>query len=80
LSIPHTYVVVNKVTAAYDEERVRSQIASAYGCEVAAILPYADEIAELTGGGLFAVEHPTHRATAAIARIQKELIREGYRD
>ena len=73
LNVPRTAVVVNKAPADYDRRSVRRQIVEGYGCEVAAILPYSDEIAALESRALFAQRYPNHPATWAIRRLARTI-------
>jgi septum site-determining protein MinD len=74
LNVSQTQVVVNKAPADYDRISVRRQISEGYGCDVAAILPYSDEIAALESRALFAQRYPQHAATWAIRRLAQSIL------
>jgi MinD-like ATPase involved in chromosome partitioning or flagellar assembly len=74
LNCPRVMVVVNKVAAGQDPEKVRAQAESAYGCAVAAVIPYSTDVAELAGGNVFVLEHPEHALTGRFARITEQLV------
>ena len=73
LMVPQVGVVVNKAPVGYSRQSVRRQIAEGYGCEVAAILPYADEIAALESRSLFACRYPDHPATWTLRQLADAL-------
>ncbi len=69
LGVPEILLVVNKVPRAFDPATVRARVAAAYGCEVAAVLPHADEMMILASEGLFALRHPTHPLTTGLKSV-----------
>ncbi|MBN1284150.1 MAG: AAA family ATPase [Anaerolineae bacterium] len=75
LEVPRMMLIVNEVPLAYDPAQVKSEAERAYGCEVATVLPYCDEMAELTkGDGLFAIRHPHHPMTIALKQAVPHLV------
>lgn len=46
----------------------------AYGCEVAAVLPHADEMMALASAGLFVVRYPDHPVTNALRQVASALV------
>lgn len=74
LSCPQTVVVVNMVAEGADVERIRTLAHSAYGCEVAAVLPYSLDMATLAGANVFVLEHPEHELTGTFAAIADKLL------
>ena len=73
LVVPQVRVVVNIAPVGYSRQSVRRQVAEGYGCEVAAILPYADEIAALESRSLFACRYPDHPATWTLRQLADAL-------
>src|SRR5919197_1187128 len=47
LQVPHMLLVVNKTPPILDPQAVRRRVEEAYGCQVAAVLPHADEMMNL---------------------------------
>jgi hypothetical protein len=52
---------------------VRARVEQAYGCEVATVLPHADEMMALASAGLFALRYPQHPITAALRQVVSTL-------
>lgn len=73
LNVTRTEIVINKAPVHYDRRSVRRQIVEGYGCEVAAILPYSDDIAALESRALFAQRYPNHAATWAMRRLARTI-------
>ncbi len=74
LNVSQIQVVVNKAPADHDRGSVRRQISEGYGCDVAAILPYSDEIAALESRALFAQRYPQHPATWALRHLAQSIL------
>lgn len=74
LSCPQTVVVVNMVAAGADVERIRTLAHKAYGCEVAAVLPYSVDMATLAGTDVFVLAHPDHDMTGSFGAIADQLL------
>ena len=69
LDVPRLVLVVNKVPALFDPKDVRERVEQAYGCEVAAVLPHADEMMALASAAPFALRFPQHPITAALRQV-----------
>ena len=69
LGVPEIVLIVNKVPHAFDPATVQARVEAAYGCDVAAVLPHADEMMILASEGLFALHHPTHPLTAGLRSV-----------
>jgi septum site-determining protein MinD len=60
LKVPEMLLVVNKTPSVFDAADVEQRVASAYGCEVAAVLPHSDELMAFSSRGVFVLEQPDH--------------------
>ncbi len=60
LDVPRMVLVVNKTPSAFDFDEVKKRVEGTYNCEVAAVLPHADEMMTLASGGVFVVRYPDH--------------------
>jgi MinD-like ATPase involved in chromosome partitioning or flagellar assembly len=72
IDVPEIAVVVNFVPDEYDREVLRREIATNYGCEVAAILPREEAILPL---GLIAARLPGHPVSNAINVLVDVIVR-----
>jgi MinD-like ATPase involved in chromosome partitioning or flagellar assembly len=73
LDVPRLLLVVNKVPAVFDVADVQARVERTYACEVAAVLPHADEMMALASSGLFVLRHPQHPITAALRQVASKL-------
>jgi len=73
LDVPRLLLIVNKVPAVFDTEDVRARVEQTYRCQVAAVLPHADEMLALASSGLFVLRHPQHPITAALRQVASTL-------
>ena len=80
LNCPRTAVVVNMLAAADDADEVRARAARAYGTDVAAVIPYLPEVAELSTGRLLLIDDPDHPLGATILEIGRLLVDESAPD
>lgn len=69
LDVPMMFLVINKVPDVFNHEEVRARVEETFYCEVAAILPHADELMVLASTGLFAIHYPDHPVTAGWRRL-----------
>ncbi len=74
LDVPRLLLIVNKVPALFDPADVRARVQQAYGCEVAAVLPHADEMMALASTGLFVLRYPDHPITNALRLVGSALV------
>ena len=74
LDVPRMVLVVNKTPSAFDFDEVKRRVESAYNCEVAAVLPHADEMMTLASGGIFVVRYPDHPITAKYKQVAERLL------
>ena len=73
LDVPRLLLIVNKVPAVFDAEDVRARVEQTYRCQVAAVLPHADEMLALASSGLFVLRYPQHPITAALRQVASTL-------
>lgn len=73
LDVPRLLLVVNKVPALFDVTDVRARVQQTYECDVAAVLPHADEMMALASSDLFVLRYPTHPITDALRRVTAAL-------
>lgn len=73
LEVPELLLFVNKVPSSVDTEALSREVASAYGCTVAGVLPLSEDLAINASGGLFATEHPQHPWSATLAAVAAQL-------
>jgi MinD-like ATPase involved in chromosome partitioning or flagellar assembly len=73
LGVPRMLLIVNKTPAILDPEAVRTNVERAYGCDVAAVLPHADEMMNLASEDLFVLRYPDHPLTDLFRRIAAKL-------
>ena len=53
---------------------MRDRVATAYGCEVAAVLPHSDDLMELASEGIFVLRHPDHPMSDAYRRLADRVL------
>lgn len=73
LSVTQILALINKSEVSRDTTALRSQIQEVYECDVAAVLPYADDVAALASGGLFVCEMPDHPVTKNLDELAQSL-------
>lgn len=73
LEVPRILLVVNKTPPRLDPAAVAAQVAGTYGCEVAAVLPHADEMMDLASEGIFVLRYPDHPIAARFNEIVARL-------
>jgi MinD-like ATPase involved in chromosome partitioning or flagellar assembly len=74
LDVPRLLLIVNKVPAVFDAADVKAQVEQTYNCEVAAVLPHADEMMTLASSGIFVLRYPNHPITAALKQVAAMLL------
>lgn len=74
LDVPRMVLVVNKTPSAFDFDEVKRRVESTYNCEVAAVLPHADEMMTLASAGVFVVRYPDHPITAKYKQVAARLM------
>lgn len=74
LDVPRMVLIVNKTPSAFDFDEVKKRVEDTYNCEVAAVLPHADEMMTLASGGVFAMRYPDHPITTKYKRVADRLL------
>ncbi len=75
LRIPRMMILVNKTPRIFEPSEVAKQVTQAYNCEVAAVLPYAEEMMNLGSATTFAVRYPDHPITTKLKEVAAVLMR-----
>jgi MinD-like ATPase involved in chromosome partitioning or flagellar assembly len=74
LDVPRMVLIVNKVPSVFDIGDVRARVERTYHCEVAAVLPHAEEMMALASAGIFALRYPDHPVTAEFKGVAATLV------
>ena len=74
LRVPRMVLVVNKTPQVFDFAEVEDHVEKTYGCEVAAVLPHADEMMVLSSAGIFALRYPDHPVTELYRQVATRLM------
>jgi MinD-like ATPase involved in chromosome partitioning or flagellar assembly len=74
LKVPRMMLVVNKTPPVFDFVEVGDHVEKTYGCEVAAVLPHADEVMVLSSAGIFALRYPDHPVTRLYRQVATRLM------
>jgi septum site-determining protein MinD len=74
LDVPRLVLIVNKVPSVFDIADVKARVERTYHCEVAAVLPHAEEMMALASAGIFALRYPDHPVTAEFKRVAATLM------
>jgi septum site-determining protein MinD len=74
LDVPRLLLLVNKTPAAFSTAEVRTRVEQTFGCEVAAVLPHADEMMTLASSDLFVLRYPDHPLTALYKEVATQLM------
>ena len=73
LRVPEVKLIVNKVPPQYDLASLRQRVASAYGCEVVALLPLSVEVAENASAKLFSIVEPGHQFSQGVVQATQSI-------
>jgi MinD-like ATPase involved in chromosome partitioning or flagellar assembly len=74
LNVPRMAMLVNKVPASFDLDDVRAKVSKTFECEVAAVLPYAEEMMSLASSGIFVQRYPEHPVSESLRQVVASLI------
>jgi septum site-determining protein MinD len=74
LDVPQLLVLVNKVPEGLDQSLLREQVEAGYRAEVAALLPFSNEMARLGSAGLFTNRFPDHAFSRELSRVANRLL------
>ena len=69
LDVPQMMLIVNKVPSVLNLAEVKERVEQTYNCEVAAVLPHADEMMTLASSGIFSLHYPEHPITAGLKQL-----------
>ena len=73
LEVPRLLLIVNMAAESFDHAEVRARVAETYGCEVAGVLPYSDQMMARTEAGLFVLDYPVHQLTAELCKTVSQI-------
>ncbi len=76
LDVPRLFLVVNKAPPSLSPEALAETLGASLNCPVAAVLPHSDEMMALGSSEVFALHHPGHPITVALARVAQQLLGE----
>lgn len=74
LDVPRLLLLVNKTPATFDAAAVQKRVEDTYNCEVAAVLPHADEMMTLASSDIFVLRYPTHALTTLYRGVADQLL------
>jgi len=77
LQVPRMVLIVNEVPEAFEPNALKAQVERTFHCDVAAVLPYADEIMALGSARIFVLELPQHPASALLRDVAAKLLQLG---
>jgi MinD-like ATPase involved in chromosome partitioning or flagellar assembly len=75
LHVPRLNILVNKTPRIFEFSEVAKEVAQTYDCEVAGVLPYAEEMMNLGSAAAFVLRYPDHPITAKLKEIAATLIK-----
>jgi MinD-like ATPase involved in chromosome partitioning or flagellar assembly len=73
LDVPQMMLIVNKTPPAFAPAEVQARVEQTYSCEVAAVLPHADEMMTLASSDIFVLRYPDHSLTALYREVAAKL-------
>ncbi len=74
LDVPNIMLVVNKALPKLNFQELRQQVKSAYGANVAGVLPVCEEMFQLGSSDIFSLRYPEHAWTKEVNAIAKQLV------
>jgi len=74
LRIPRMMILVNKTPRIFELSEVAKQVTQTYNCEVASVLPYAEEMMNLGSATPFVLRYPDHPITSKLKEVATVLI------
>ena len=77
LQVPRIRIMVNKTPEGFDAAAVARRVETAYGCQVAAVLPHSDELMRLASEGIFSVQNPGHPLSDLYGKVAASLLAPG---
>jgi MinD-like ATPase involved in chromosome partitioning or flagellar assembly len=73
LEVPEMFLIINKAPESFDREALAAKVASTYGCEVAGVLPHAEEMMTLASSGIFSLRYPDHAISCELRNIVQRI-------
>jgi septum site-determining protein MinD len=67
-------MIVNEVPLAFDLDDVKTKLQQTFECEVAAVLPYSDEMMSMPGPHIFVFNYPDHPLTLHLKEAMAQLM------
>ena len=74
LGVPGIHLVVNKVPAAFDHDKVSSRVCDAYSLSDVTVIPHSDDLMNLASEGIFSVRFPHHPLTEQYRNLANALV------
>ncbi|MEZ4713413.1 MAG: MinD/ParA family protein [Caldilineaceae bacterium] len=74
LDVPRMLLLVNKMPAAFNADEIRQRVQQTFACDVAGVLPHADEMMTLASSGIFALRYPQHPLTQLYQEVCTRLL------
>jgi septum site-determining protein MinD len=74
LDVPRMVLIVNEVPSVFNLAEVKSKVEQTYHCEVAAVLPFSDEMMALASASIFALRYPDHPVTDMLKQVVARLV------
>lgn len=73
LPVARREIMVNLTSPSLNFASVQAQVTQSYGWQLAAIIPYCDELLALGSASLFALQHPAHAVTELLRQVARGL-------
>jgi len=73
LEVPAMYLIINKAPQSFDRAALSCKASDAYGCEVAGVVPHAEEMMTLASSGIFSLRYPDHEVSREFRRIVQRI-------
>ncbi len=73
LEVPRLLLILNQWPARLASAEAKTRMEATYQCEVAAVIPFWDELAAVGGSALFVARHPDHPLTQALQPVARLL-------
>jgi MinD-like ATPase involved in chromosome partitioning or flagellar assembly len=74
LDIPRILLIVNEAPRTFELNKVKAEVEKIYNCEVAAVLPYVEEVMVLANKDIFALRYPNHPLTTMLKQVMSKLM------
>lgn len=74
LLVDHTYLLVNKALPKYDFAAMKNDIEELFDAQVAAVLPYNEEMMDLGSSDIFSLAYPDHDWSQGIQQVAEIIV------